>query len=144
MDAAIRAALLDRFGMFGVRSPGAVAIRVGDAATLADDLLERSGLVALRNEIDQHFAQRADMPVAHRAGRARRFVGVYPTPATPRIVADIEPPLADTHAFEELRLLSFLRCAQRPSTMTRWRRCVADHRRLGHRRGSQAGAYRPG
>ena len=39
----------------------------------------------------------------------RRFVELYPTRATPRVVADIEPLLADTHAFEELRLLSQLR-----------------------------------
>ncbi len=116
VDAAIRAALLDRFGMFGVRiSLALLRSGVGDAATLADDLLERSGLVALRNEIDQHFAQRADMLKSHTALVAlRRFVGVHPTHATPRIVADIEPLLADTHAFEELRLLSQLR--SRPTT----------------------------
>lgn len=116
VEATVRSALLDRFGMFGVRiSMALLRSGVADAATLADDLLERSGLVTLRDEIDQHFAQRADMLKSHTAlVGLRRFVGLYPTPATPRIVADIEPLLADTHAFEELRLLSQLR--SRPTT----------------------------
>lgn len=117
VDATVRAALLDRFGIFGVRICMAL-LRSGvdDAATLAADLLERSGLVALRDQIDQHFAQRSDMLKSHTALVAlRRFTELYPTPATPRIVADIEPLLADTHAFEELRLLSQLR--SRPTTL---------------------------
>lgn len=39
----------------------------------------------------------------------RRLVETYPTPATSRVIADVEPLLADTHAFEELRLLRQLR-----------------------------------
>lgn len=111
VEAATRAALLDRFGMFGVRiSMALLRSGIDDAATLAADLLERSGLVALRTEIDQHFAQRSDMLKSHTALVAlRRLVEVYPTRATPRIVADVEPLLADTHAFEELRMLSQLR-----------------------------------
>jgi len=111
VDAATRAALLDRFGMFGIRiSMALLRSGVDDAATLAADLLERSGLVTLRAEIDQHFAQRSDMLKSHTAlVTLRRFVELYPTRATPRVVADIEPLLADTHAFEELRLLSHLR-----------------------------------
>jgi hypothetical protein len=42
----------------------------------------------------------------------RRFVELNPIFATPNIVADIDPLLADTHAFEELRLLSQLRSRQ--------------------------------
>ncbi len=111
VDAATRAALLSRFGMFGVRiSLALLRSGVDDAETLAADLLERSGLVALRAEIDQHFAQRSDMLKSHTALVAlRRFVELHPTRATPRIIGDIEPLLADTHAFEELRLLSQLR-----------------------------------
>lgn len=111
VDAATRAGLLARFGMFGVRiSLALLRSGVDDADTLAADLLERSGLVALREEIDQHFAQRSDMLKSHTAlVSLRRFVELYPIRATPRIVADIEPLLADTHAFEELRLLSQLR-----------------------------------
>jgi hypothetical protein len=118
VDSATRAQLLDRFGMFGLRiSLALLRAGVDDADSLAADLLERSGLVALREVIDQHFAQRSDQLKSHTAMVAlRRFVQRHPTPATPRILADIDPLLADTHAFEELRLLSQLR--SRPTTLT--------------------------
>ncbi|MGH3644411.1 MAG: dynamin family protein [Mycobacterium sp.] len=111
VDAAIRAALLERFGMFGIRISIAV-LRAGitDSVALADELLERSGLIALRDVIDQQFAQRSDLLKAHTALLSlRRFVEANPIFATPYILADIDPLLADTHAFEELRLLSQLR-----------------------------------
>src|SRR6201991_3964029 len=117
VDAATRAALLDRFGMFGIRISIAV-LRAGisDSVALADELLERSGLVALRDVIDQQFAQRSDLLKAHTALLSlRRFVELHPLAATPHIIADIDPLLADTHAFEELRLLSQLR--SRPTTL---------------------------
>jgi replication fork clamp-binding protein CrfC len=111
VDAATRAALLERFGMFGIRISIAV-LRAGisDSVALADELLERSGLIALRDVIDQQFAQRSDLLKAHTALLSlRRFVEAHPIFATPYIIADIDPLLADTHAFEELRLLSQLR-----------------------------------
>ncbi|SPM33219.1 isoniazid inducible protein IniC, partial [Mycobacterium rhizamassiliense] len=110
VDAATRAELLERFGMFGIRiSIAVLAAGVTDAAALADELLERSGLVALREVIDQQFAQRSDMLKAHTAlVSLRRFVEAFPIVATPYVIADIDPLLADTHAFEELRLLSQL------------------------------------
>ncbi|PRC53426.1 Isoniazid-inducible protein iniC, partial [Mycobacterium sp. ITM-2017-0098] len=77
---------------------------VGDSVALAQELLERSGLVALREVIDQQFAQRSDLLKAHTALLSlRQFVQRHPVYATPRILADIDPLLADTHAFEELR-----------------------------------------
>ncbi|WP_024445607.1 dynamin-like GTPase family protein [Mycolicibacterium iranicum] len=111
VDAATRAALLDRFGMFGIRiSVAILRAGVGDSVALADELLTRSGLVALRDVIDQQFAQRSDLLKAHTALLSlRRFVELNPIHATRYIVADIDPLLADTHAFEELRLLSQLR-----------------------------------
>jgi replication fork clamp-binding protein CrfC len=117
VDAATRTALLDRFGMFGIRISIAV-LRAGisDSVALADELLERSGLIALRDVIDQQFAQRSDLLKAHTALLSlRRFVEANPIYATPYILADIDPLLADTHAFEELRLLSQLR--SRPTTL---------------------------
>ncbi|MCW2662689.1 MAG: iniC [Mycobacterium sp.] len=117
VDAATRAQLLERFGMFGIRiSLAVLAAGVTDAPGLADELLERSGLVALRQVIDQQFAQRSDMLKAHTAlVSLRRFVEAFPIVATPYIIADIDPLLADTHAFEELRLLSQLH--SRPTTL---------------------------
>lgn len=117
VDAATRAALLDRFGMFGIRiSIAVLQAGVSDSVALADELLERSGLVSLRDVIDQQFAQRSDLLKAHTALLSlRQFVQLNPIYATPYILADIEPLLADTHAFEELRLLSALR--SRPTTL---------------------------
>jgi replication fork clamp-binding protein CrfC len=117
VDAVTRRALLERFGMFGIRISIAV-LRAGisDSVALADELLERSGLIALRDVIDQQFAQRSDLLKAHTALLSlRRVVEANPIYATPYIVADIDPLLADTHAFEELRLLSQLR--SRPTTL---------------------------
>ncbi|MFZ0834508.1 MAG: dynamin-like GTPase family protein, partial [Mycobacterium sp.] len=118
VDAAMRARLLDRFGMFGVRiSIAVLRSGVDDSVALADELLERSGLVALRDVIDQQFAQRSDLLKSHTALLSlRRFVEVNPLAATAAIIADVDPLLADTHAFEELRLLSQLR--SRPTTLT--------------------------
>ncbi|MCB0942116.1 MAG: dynamin-like GTPase family protein [Mycobacterium sp.] len=128
VDAQTRAQLLDRFGMFGIRisiallrsgAAGSATSGTGaaDSVTLADELLERSGLVALRDVIDQQFAQRSELLKAHTALLSlRRFVEAHPIAATPRIIADIDPLLADTHAFEELRLLSQLR--SRTTTLT--------------------------
>jgi replication fork clamp-binding protein CrfC len=117
VDAATRAALLDRFGMFGIRiSIAVLRAGVSDSVALADELLERSGLVALRDVIDQQFAQRSDLLKAHTALLSlRRFVQNNPIYASRYIIADIDPLLADTHAFEELRLLSQLR--SRPTTL---------------------------
>ena len=117
VDATMRTQLLDRFGMFGLRiSIAVLRSGVDDSVALADELLERSGLLALRDVIDQQFAQRSDLLKAHTALLSlRRFAEVNPIWATRQIVADIEPLLADTHAFEELRLLSQLRL--RPTTL---------------------------
>ncbi|MDH6198229.1 replication fork clamp-binding protein CrfC [Mycobacterium frederiksbergense] len=118
VDAPTRAALLDRFGMFGIRiSIAVLSAGVSDSVALADELLERSGLVALRDVIDQQFAQRSDLLKAHTALLSlRQFVQHNPIYATPHILADIDPLLADTHAFEELRLLRLLR--SRSTTLT--------------------------
>ncbi|MBV9514421.1 MAG: dynamin-like GTPase family protein [Mycobacteriaceae bacterium] len=117
LDAAARAQLLNRFGMFGIRiSIAVLRSGVGDSVRLADELVERSGLVALREVIDQQFAQRSELLKSHTALLSlRRFVEVNPIGATGAILADIDPLLADTHAFEELRLLSQL--SSRPTTL---------------------------
>ncbi|GAA2541752.1 dynamin-like GTPase family protein [Mycolicibacterium diernhoferi] len=118
VDAATRAALLERFGMFGIRiSVAVLSAGISDSVALADELLERSGLIALRDVIDQQFAQRSDLLKAHTALLSlRRFVEVNPVYASRQILADIDPLLADAHAFEELRLLSQLR--SRETTLT--------------------------
>lgn len=115
VDETTRARLLERFGLFGIRiSIALLRAGVDDSTSLAADLLERSGLVALRDVIDQHVAQRADMLKANTALVALRSVLIaHPVMTGPQILAEVEPLLADTHAFEELRLLS-----QLPSRVT--------------------------
>jgi hypothetical protein len=117
VDVATRRQLMDRFGMFGIRiSIAVLRSGISDSVALADELLERSGLVALHDVIDHQFAQRSDLLKSHTALLSlRRFVEVNRMPATAAIIADIDPLLADTHAFEELRLLSQLR--SRPTTL---------------------------
>lgn len=110
VDSTTRSALLDRFGMFGIRIAITI-LRSGvtDSVALADELLQRSGLTTLRDVIDQQFAQRSDQLKAHTALLSlRRLVQIHPIWATKQILADIDPLLADTHAFEELRVLSQL------------------------------------
>ncbi|MGB0970322.1 MAG: Isoniazid-inducible protein iniC, partial [Mycobacterium sp.] len=129
VDAPTRAALLERFGMFGIRiSIAALRAGVSDSVALADELLERSGLVALRDVIEQQFAQRSDLLKAHTALLSlRRLVQVNPNYATPAILSDIDPLLADTHAYEELRLLSQLRSVPtslNPDEMASLRRII--------------------
>ncbi len=72
--------------MFGIRISIAV-LRAGisDSVALADELLERSGLIALRDVIDQQFAQRSDLLKAHTALLSlRRFVRGQPDLREPR------------------------------------------------------------
>lgn len=110
VDAQTRAALLHRFGMFGIRISVAV-MRVGvtDATGLAEELLERSGLVELHNIIANQFGQRAGILKSHTALlSARRVLTTYPVHGGRRVIDNIDPLLADTHAFDELRLLAEL------------------------------------
>ncbi len=62
----------------------------------------------LRNVIDQQFAQRSDMLKAHTALVSLRRSADASGAGDPYVIADIDPLLADTHAFEELRMLSLL------------------------------------
>ena len=111
LDVATRAQLLDRFGMFGLRISIA-SLRSG---------IERLRRVGRRVAGAQRTGRaagchrrsvRAAVGSAEGAHRTARAAAVRPgqsDPGTPYIVADIDPLIADTHAFEELRLLSQLR-----------------------------------
>ncbi|SKY27700.1 isoniazid inducible protein IniC [Mycobacteroides abscessus subsp. abscessus] len=104
--------------MFGIRISVAV-MRVGvtDATGLAEELLERSGLVELHNIIANQFGQRAGILKSHTALlSARRVLTTYPVHGGRRVIDDIDPLLADTHAFDELRLLAEL--SSRSTTLT--------------------------
>ncbi|GGG28380.1 isoniazid-inducible protein iniC [Rhodococcoides trifolii] len=111
VDAATRAALVDRFGLFGIRM-AVTLIRLGtrDSPGLAAELVERSGLGELRQVIDVQFGQRTDQLKTHSALVAlERVLVEEPRASTSEIRAEASRMLGDVHGFRELRLLGQLR-----------------------------------
>ncbi|WP_022884817.1 dynamin family protein [Glaciibacter superstes] len=112
----VRAALLDRFGLFGIRLASAL-LRGGfdDATDLAHELARRSGLDELLRFIGVQFQARA----AHLKARAT-LVGVdtvlraHPRAGTQQLAASIERIQSSAHEFRELRLLAAARTAGLP------------------------------
>ncbi|GAA5124707.1 dynamin family protein [Pseudonocardia adelaidensis] len=111
LSTAVRAALLERFGMFGLRlSTTLIRQGVGDASTLAAELVQRSGLVELREVLASQFSQRRDVLKARSALIALDLVlRREPRPAAAPLAVEVERILAGAHEFAELRLLSDLR-----------------------------------
>jgi hypothetical protein len=112
LSPARRAALLDRFGMFGLRL--GVRLRytglAGTAGALSRELRSRSGLEPLREALLSRFAGRAEVLKARSAllaveGAIRR----YPVPAAQRLLHELEVVTAGAHEFAEVRLLDTLR-----------------------------------
>jgi hypothetical protein len=110
-DARTRAALLDRFGLFGLRlSTTLIRKGVADASTLAAELVQRSGLVELRQVLATQFTERRDLLKARSALIALDMVlRREPRPAATPLAMEVERILAGAHEFAELRLLSDLR-----------------------------------
>lgn len=107
-----RAALLERFGLFGVRL-SVQLIESGVATTagaLSRELLHRSGLVPFRDALTSRFAGRADALKARSALRATESVlRRYPVPAAAALMHELELVTAGAHEFAEIRLLDTLR-----------------------------------
>lgn len=107
----LRAELLDRFGMYGIRL-AVTLIRLGttDSPTLAAELVDRSGLTELRQVIDVQFGQRAEQLKSHSALIALdRILAHYDSADTDALRRATAHMLADVHGFAELRLLGRLR-----------------------------------
>lgn len=108
-----RAALLDRFGVFGVRL-GSVLIRQGvttTATTLAQELTRRSGLADLHEVLRSLFFDRRDVLKSRSALLA---VDSLLRRRPPRgdgsaLAAQVERVIASAHPFNELRVLSAIR-----------------------------------
>lgn len=104
--------LLDRFGMFGVRLAVAL-IRQGaapNAATLSTELVNRSGLVELRQVLLSQFAERRDVLKARSALLALEGVlHAKPLPGSDTLQHELERITAGAHEFAEIRLLNALR-----------------------------------
>lgn len=105
----VRRHLLDRFGLFGVRT-ALPMIRQGRATTageLAKALDARSGIVALREDLLERFANRRDVLRARSALLAiERLLADLPDGAAAEMWSEIERIRSGAHAFAEIRLLN--------------------------------------
>ncbi|SCF08982.1 P-loop NTPase family protein [Micromonospora chokoriensis] len=111
LDTEVRAALLDRFGIFGVRL-AATLVRSGfdSRVTLSAELIRRSGLTELRESVTRCFIDRRDALKARSALAAVETVlRAEPTRGSDEVVGAVEQILAGAHEFRELRLLVALR-----------------------------------
>ncbi|SDO05507.1 dynamin family protein [Geodermatophilus sp. DSM 45219] len=112
----VRAALLDRLGLFGIRlSVALVRTGVPDASALADELLARSGLAELQRLLRVQFTERGTQL---RAGTALRLLAdvldEHPLPADDDLRADLERLRLATPDLAELDLLARSRAAAGP------------------------------
>ncbi len=110
LDGRARMALLDRFGLFGVRLVTTL-IRQGfdERETLAAELVARSGLGELRESIQQCFTDRHDVLKARSAVLALEVVlRMEPRPGARPLVTALEQLVVSAHEFRELRLLAAL------------------------------------
>ncbi|WP_436491891.1 hypothetical protein [Actinokineospora sp. HUAS TT18] len=108
---ALRADLVTRLGMFGVRM-AITLVRRGhrDLDALAAELVRASGILDLRTSIGANLVDRAPVLRARSALMALDMVlRMEPRPDAASIAADLERVLAGAHDFRELRLLAALR-----------------------------------
>ncbi|MCE0768537.1 dynamin family protein [Pseudonocardia kujensis] len=112
-----RAALLDRFGMFGLRLATRMVRdgEVGGARGLAAALAEASGLPLLQAVLADQFAARAEVLKARSALMAlEAVVRRYPPPAASGLARDVERVRAEAHEFAEIALLDAVRSGAVP------------------------------
>lgn len=111
VDAELRASLLDRFGVFGIRLACALLRGgVANSSELAVELARRSGLDQLLQLVQRQFRARSDQLRARTALQAvRELVQAHPTPQGRSLLGSIERIEAGAHQIRELRLLSALR-----------------------------------
>ena len=111
VPADVRARLLARFGIYGLRL-GTALVRQGtdSPAALAAELLDRSGLHDLQRVLDTQFVGRRDLLKARSALLAvAQVLDDVPAHDGGRLAAEVERVFAGAHEFVELRLLSALR-----------------------------------
>jgi len=111
LSRAQRAALLDRFGMYGVRL--ATALIRGGAPTssaLSEQLIAQSGLIELQQAIRDQFRTRATLLKLRGVLMGlEQLLRDRPREGTAEVEAGIERISASTHGLRELALLSTLR-----------------------------------
>lgn len=108
LSVAVREALLDRFGIFGVRL--ATAVIRGGAATsseLSESMVQQSGLLELEETIRTQFQPRAEILKARGVIlQLDALLRRAPRDGTARIRAGIERFTTSAHALRELTLLA--------------------------------------
>jgi hypothetical protein len=112
VEPAVRQALLERLGLFGLRLSVELirSARVSDSSALAAELSENSGLERLRSIVHEQIASRAGILKARSSVDA--LSGLLARGAVRdvrRLAARLEELTASAHAFEEVRLLLELR-----------------------------------
>jgi hypothetical protein len=111
LDTEVRAALLTRFGVFGVRL-ATTLVRSGfdSRVKLSAELIRRSGLTELRESVTRCFIDRREALKARSALAAvEALLRAEPTRGSTELVGAVEQILAGAHEFRELRLLVALR-----------------------------------
>ena len=116
LSAEVRAGLLERFGLFGVRM--AVALLrtgVGDGPTLADQLVARSGLAELQRVLAVQFTERGDQLKAATALRLlERLLRELPVDGDAALWRGVERVRTASLDLLELDLLARTRAADGP------------------------------
>ncbi|SFF04530.1 dynamin family protein [Blastococcus tunisiensis] len=108
VSATVRAALLERLGMFGVRLSIAL-VRAGmpDARALAEELVHRSGLAQLQAHIAERFTERSELLTAEAALRTVEAVlRATPLPGDDALWRELERLRLAAHAPVELALVA--------------------------------------
>lgn len=109
-EPAVRAGLVDRFGLFGVRLATELIRRgTSDPSALSRELVRHSGLDELRTVLTTQFAERRELLKSRSALLALDRVLAAPRPGSAPLVAERERILSGAHEFTELRMLSALR-----------------------------------
>ncbi|WP_162891386.1 dynamin family protein [Aeromicrobium sp. A1-2] len=107
----VRARLVERFGLYGIRlAVATLRSGVTDATMLSEELVRRSGLDELRSTLDIHFRQRSQELKAHSAVLAvHRALSRQPRAEGRLLLETAEEYLNNSHAFREMRLISRVR-----------------------------------
>lgn len=111
LSAQTRGALVERFGLFGLRL-ATMLIRQGhhEPSALVAELVRRSGLDELRAVLATQFTERRDVLKARSALLlVERILREEPRPEAQQLAGEVERILAGAHEFRELRLLAELR-----------------------------------
>lgn len=108
-----RRALLERFGLFGVRLATTLVRQGSDSPDLlAAEMVRRSGLDDLRTSLTSRFTERRDLLKARSALLAVDHVlRREPLPQSRSLLAEVERILAGSHEFVEMRLLTAIRAS---------------------------------